>query len=174
MKFFKALPNHKFSWAPRLRTLSFLGINSFIPALYLLQGVRPSMIKLKSNGFEGSVIAINPQIPEDVNIVQQIKDMMTGASIYLFAVTKKMFYFKSVTILIPNTWRDKPEYSTSKRESYKTADVIVAEPSPVYGDVPYTKQIRKCRDPGEYIHFTPKVLTGDLLKEYGPLGTATC
>uniref|UniRef100_A0A6I8NSX2 Calcium-activated chloride channel regulator 1 n=1 Tax=Ornithorhynchus anatinus TaxID=9258 RepID=A0A6I8NSX2_ORNAN len=145
-------------------------IMSLILALHLLQGVRTSMIELKNNGYEGIVIAINPQIPEDAKIIQQIKDMVNDASSYLFTATKKMFYFKNVAVLIPETWSDKPEYSVSKRESYKTADVKVAEPSPTHGDNPYTQQTGRCGEPGEYIHFTPKFLAGDLLKEHGPLG----
>ncbi|XP_038601279.1 calcium-activated chloride channel regulator 1-like [Tachyglossus aculeatus] len=145
-------------------------IISLILVLHLLQGVRTSMIELKDNGYEGIVIAINPQIPEDAKIIQQIKDMVNDASSYLFTATKKMFYFKNVAILIPETWNDKPEYLVSKRESYKTADVKVAEPSPIHRDTPYTQQTGQCGEPGEYIHFTPKFLAGDLLKEHGPLG----
>uniref|UniRef100_A0A6I8PBF7 Calcium-activated chloride channel regulator 1 n=1 Tax=Ornithorhynchus anatinus TaxID=9258 RepID=A0A6I8PBF7_ORNAN len=147
-----------------------LKIISLIFALHLLQGGRTSMIELKNNGYEGIVIAINPQIPEDEKIIQQIQDMVTEASTYLFQATKKMVYFKSVAILIPETWQDKPEYLISKRESYQTADVIVAEPSPAHIDTPYTKQTGLCGEPGQYIHFTPKFLAGDLLREHGPLG----
>uniref|UniRef100_A0A6I8P904 Calcium-activated chloride channel regulator 1 n=1 Tax=Ornithorhynchus anatinus TaxID=9258 RepID=A0A6I8P904_ORNAN len=151
-------------------TMGSFKIISLSLALHLLQGVRTSMIELKNNGYEGIVIAINPQVPEDAKIIQQIKDMVTEASTYLFKATKKLFYLKSVTILIPETWRDKPDYSIAKHESYKTADIIVAEASPVHGEGPYTQQSGRCGDPAEYIHFTPKFLTGNLLKEYGPLG----
>ncbi|XP_038601349.1 calcium-activated chloride channel regulator 1-like [Tachyglossus aculeatus] len=147
-----------------------LKIISLIFALHLLQGSRTSMIELKNNGYEGIVIAINPQVPEDAKIIQQIQDMVTEASTYLFKATKKMVYFKNVAILIPETWQDKPGYLISKRESYKTADVIVAEPSPVHSDTPYTQQTAQCGEPGKYIHFTPKFLAGDLLREHGPLG----
>lgn len=51
------------------------------------------------------------------------QDMVTQASPYLFEATGKRFYFKSVTILIPEKWKTKPEYARPKLETYKNVRI---------------------------------------------------
>ncbi|KAM9244361.1 calcium-activated chloride channel regulator 1-like [Dugong dugon] len=145
----------------------------FILALHLLEGaLSNSLIQLNNNGYEGVVIAIDPDVPEDEALIQQIKDMVTQASPYLFEATEKRFYFKNVNILIPENWKTKPEYVRPKLETYKNADILVAEPNTPGNDEPYTEQIRKCGEKGERIYFTPDFLAGKKLLEYGPQGRA--
>ena len=46
----------------------------FILVLYLLEGaLSDSLIQLNNNGYEGIVIAINPSVPEDEKLIQNIK-----------------------------------------------------------------------------------------------------
>lgn len=45
--------------------------------------------------------------------------MVSTASTYLFEATEKRFFFKTVSILIPETWDANPEYKRPKHESYK-------------------------------------------------------
>ncbi|XP_046501410.1 calcium-activated chloride channel regulator 1 [Equus quagga] len=143
----------------------------FILVLHLLEGaLSNSLIQLNNNGYEGIVIAIDPNVPEDETLIQQIKDMVTQASPYLFEATEKRFYFKNVAILIPENWKTKPEYERPKLETYKNADVLVAEPNPPGNDQPYTEQMGKCGEKGERIYFTPDFLAGKRLDEYGPQG----
>ncbi|XP_006169768.1 calcium-activated chloride channel regulator 1 [Tupaia chinensis] len=143
----------------------------FILTLHLLGGaLSNSLIQLNNNGYEGIVIAIDPNVPEDETLIQHIKDMVTQASPYLFEATGKRFYFKSVAILIPETWKTKPEYMRPKLETYKNADVLVAEPNPPGNDDPYTEQMGKCGEMGEKIYFTPDFLAGKKLVQYGPQG----
>ncbi|XP_037671976.1 calcium-activated chloride channel regulator 1 [Choloepus didactylus] len=145
----------------------------FILALYLLEGaLSNSLIQLNNNGYEGIVIAIDPNVPEDETLIQQIKDMVTQASPYLFEATEKRFYFKNVAILIPEKWKTKPEYVRPKLETYKNADVLVAVPNPPANDEPYTEQMGMCGEKGEKIYFTPDFLAGKLFQEYGPQGRA--
>ncbi|XP_004639339.1 calcium-activated chloride channel regulator 1 [Octodon degus] len=142
----------------------------FLLVLYLLEGaLSKSLIQLNSNGYESIVIAIDPNVPEDETLIQQIKDMVTEASPYLFEATEKRFYFKSVFILIPENWKTKPEYVKPKLETYKNADVVI-EPNQAGNDDPYTEQVGKCGEKGEKIHFTPDFIAGKKLKEYGPRG----
>ncbi|XP_035307811.1 calcium-activated chloride channel regulator 3A-1-like isoform X2 [Cricetulus griseus] len=148
---------------PSLKFLLFL-------SLHLLQGVKSSMVHLNNNGYEGVVIAINPSVPEDDRLIQSIKEMVSQASTYLFEASKGRFYFRDVRILVPMTWKSKPEYLTPKRESYDKADIIVAEHYLKYGDDPYTLQYGQCGDRGQYIHFTPNFLLTDNLPMYGPRG----
>ena len=45
--------------------------------------------------------------------------MVTAASTYLFEATEKRFFFKNVSILIPENWKNKSQYKRPKHESYK-------------------------------------------------------
>uniref|UniRef100_A0A671EV83 Calcium-activated chloride channel regulator 1 n=1 Tax=Rhinolophus ferrumequinum TaxID=59479 RepID=A0A671EV83_RHIFE len=140
----------------------------FILVLPLLEGaLSNSLIRLNNNGYEGIVIAIDPNVPEDETLIQQIKDMVTQASPFLFEATEKRFYFKNVAILIPEKWKKKPEYVRPKLETYKNADVLVAEPNPPGNDDPYTEQMGTCGEKGERIYFTPEFIAGKKLHQYG-------
>lgn len=44
--------------------------------------------------------------------------MVTAASTYLFEATERRFFFKNVSILIPDTWEENPQYKRPKHESY--------------------------------------------------------
>uniref|UniRef100_A0A8C0GBP3 VWFA domain-containing protein n=1 Tax=Chelonoidis abingdonii TaxID=106734 RepID=A0A8C0GBP3_CHEAB len=124
--------------------------------LFLVPVVRGSMVQLKNGGYEDIVIAINPELPEDPNIIRNIQDMVKEA----------------VKIIIPLHWLPKPEYLSVKTESYDKADVIVANPFLKYGDDPYTLQYGGCGEKGRYIHFTPDFLLNDnLYNIYGSRGT---
>ncbi|KAM8789741.1 calcium-activated chloride channel regulator 1-like [Rhynchonycteris naso] len=138
--------------------------------LHLLPGVKSSRVQLNNNGYDGIVIAINPSVPEDEQLIQKIKEMVTEASTYLFQATKRRIYFRNVSILIPMTWKSKSEYLMPKQESYDQADVIVADPYLKYGDDPYTLQYGQCGDKGQYIHFTPNFLLTNNLPIYGSRG----
>ncbi|XP_027791021.2 calcium-activated chloride channel regulator 1 [Marmota flaviventris] len=143
----------------------------FLLILYLLEGtLSNSLIQLNNNGYESIVIAIDPNVPEDEALIQQIKDMVTQASPYLFEATGKRFYFKNVAILIPENWKTKPDYVRPKLETYNNADVLIAEPNPPGNDKPYTEMIGGCGEKGERIHFTPDFLAGKKLTQYGPQG----
>ncbi|XP_004639373.1 calcium-activated chloride channel regulator 4 [Octodon degus] len=138
--------------------------------LHLLQGSHASLVQLKDNGYEDVIIAIDPGVPEDGEIIEQLKAMVTAASTYLFEATEKRFFFKSVSILIPEAWAQNPQYRRPKHESYKHADVIVAPPTLPGLDEPYTRQFTECRAKAEHIHFTPDFVLGKKLNEYGPSG----
>uniref|UniRef100_A0A8C0D4H6 Calcium-activated chloride channel regulator 1 n=1 Tax=Balaenoptera musculus TaxID=9771 RepID=A0A8C0D4H6_BALMU len=142
----------------------------FLLALYLLQGSNTSLVQLDNNGYEGIIIAIDPAVPEDETLIEQIKGMVTAASTYLFEATEKRFFFKNVSILIPENWKNKSQYKRPKHESYKHADVLVSPPTLPGRDEPYTKQFTACEEKGEYIHFTPDFVLGKKLNEFGPSG----
>ncbi|XP_068396338.1 calcium-activated chloride channel regulator 1 [Eschrichtius robustus] len=143
----------------------------FILVLHLLEGaLSDSLIQLNNNGYEGVVIAVDPNVPEDETLIQQIKDMVTEASPYLFEATEKRFYFKNVAILIPQNWNTKPEYVKPKLETYKNADVLVAEPNPTGNDGPYTEHMGGCGEKGSKIYLTPGFLAGKKLLQYGSQG----
>ncbi|XP_062436932.1 calcium-activated chloride channel regulator 1-like [Rhea pennata] len=143
----------------------------FLLAFQLLHVARSSMVWLNESGYEDLVIAINPRVPEDANIIENTKVMIKDASDYLFEATKHRFFFKSVKIVIPKTWKKNTNYSRLKTESYDKADVIIADPFLKYGDDPYTLQYGGCKEKGRYIHFTPNfLLKSSLLNVYGERG----
>nr|XP_006634877.2 PREDICTED: calcium-activated chloride channel regulator 4A-like [Lepisosteus oculatus] len=127
------------------------------------------MIELDGNGFTNILVAINPAVPENPQLIQNIKDMINSSSAYLVTATQKMFYFKDVKILVPPNWAPQPSYTRGKTESYENANVVIKDMS--YGDDPYTLQYDECGKPGKYIHLTPSFLLNDsLLNAYGPRG----
>ncbi|XP_012320214.2 calcium-activated chloride channel regulator 4 [Aotus nancymaae] len=142
----------------------------FLLVLYLLHRSNTSFIRLNNNGFEDIIIVIDPSVPEDEKIIEQIQDMLTTASTYLFEATEKRFFFRNVSILVPENWKENPQYKRPKYENYKHADVIVAPPTLPGRDEPYTKQFAECGEKGEHIHFTPDFLLGKKQNEYGPSG----
>ncbi|XP_078506549.1 calcium-activated chloride channel regulator family member 3-like [Lissotriton helveticus] len=146
-------------------------IVAFLLAIHVFCMATCSMVELKNNGYENLVIAINPALPEDRKIIDNIKNMMTEASAYLFTATQRRAYFKNIKILIPLTWSHNSSYSRAKTELFDKADAIVADPFLKYGDDPYTLEYGGCGEPGKYIHFTPNFRTDDsLLAVYGPRG----
>ncbi|XP_073934046.1 calcium-activated chloride channel regulator 4-like [Castor canadensis] len=46
----------------------------FLLLLYLLQGSNSSFVKLNDNGYEDIIVAIDPGVPEDENIIEQLKE----------------------------------------------------------------------------------------------------
>uniref|UniRef100_A0A8D0FJY7 Chloride channel accessory 1 n=1 Tax=Strix occidentalis caurina TaxID=311401 RepID=A0A8D0FJY7_STROC len=143
----------------------------FLLLFQLLHVAKGSMVWLNENGYEDLVVAINPQVPEDANIILNTMNMIKNASNYLFEMTKHRFFFKSVKIIIPKTWKKKTNYSRLKTESYDKADVIIADSHMKHVDDPYTLQYGGCKEKGQYIHFTPNFILNDNLTEvYGEKG----
>ncbi|XP_078264018.1 calcium-activated chloride channel regulator 1-like [Rhinoraja longicauda] len=130
--------------------------------------VRCSFLKLVNNGYDNVVIAINPGLPEDENLILKIQDMVTSASTFLYTATKQRAYFRDVKILLPITWTTKPHYQKPTTQSYEKADVIIADSHMKFGDDPYTLQYGRCGERGRYIHFTPNFLLNDsVINIYG-------
>ncbi|XP_069426731.1 calcium-activated chloride channel regulator 2 [Ovis canadensis] len=127
-------------------------------------------LQLRDNGYDGLLVAVNPQVSEDQNLIPNIKEMITEASFYLFNATKRRVFFRNVKILIPATWKA-GNYSKVKQESYEKANVIVTDWYGAHGDDPYTLQYRGCGKEGKYIHLTSEFLLNDgLTAGYGSRG----
>lgn len=145
-------------------------IAGILVLLSMLQAVQSSLVKLLNNGYEDVIIAINPKIPENKKLIENIKKMVTDASTYMLQATENRVYIRSAKILIPNTWPSNSTYSRPKTESYDKADVIITDPF-LSGDHPYTLQYGGCGERGKYIHLTPNFILNDkLLRIYGPRG----
>ena len=98
-------------------------------------------ISLVENGYEGLVVAISPEEDENHNLVESIKDLLTKASAELYGATRQRAYFKSVTILVPQSW-NLDEAESAVDETYDDAEFRVAPSNPAYGHNPYTKQVK--------------------------------
>ncbi|KAG8555787.1 hypothetical protein GDO81_017813 [Engystomops pustulosus] len=147
-----------------------VGILVLLCVLQVTHSSRDSLVKLINNGYEDIIIAINPKIPENSNIIDNIKKMVTDASSYMLQATENRLYIRSAKILIPNTWSSNSIYGRPKTESYDKADIIIADPF-IYGDFPYTLQYGGCGERGKYIHLTPNFMLNDkVLRIYGPRG----
>ncbi|XP_075396338.1 calcium-activated chloride channel regulator 4-like [Tenrec ecaudatus] len=142
----------------------------YLSVFYMLQGSNASLVQLAHNGYEDIIVAINPLVLEDEKLIQQIKDMVTTASTYLFEATEKRFFFRKVSILIPENWTDNPQYRRPRHESYQHADILVAPPTHPGRDEPYTRHFKDCGEKGEFIHLTPDFVLGKKTAEYGPSG----
>ncbi|XP_038601903.1 calcium-activated chloride channel regulator 2 [Tachyglossus aculeatus] len=139
---------------------------SLSPGLLLLG----SGVTLEENAYDGLLIAIHPLVPENQHLIQNIKEMMTEASFYLFNATKRRAYFRNINVLIPSTWKAN-NYRKATRETYENANVIVASRFGTNADNPYTLQYGGCGEEGKYIHFTPNFLVNDnLTAAYGSRG----
>ncbi|XP_049323310.1 calcium-activated chloride channel regulator 1 [Astyanax mexicanus] len=124
-------------------------------------------IKLDGNGYTDLLIAINPAVPQNNELINRIKTMITKGSEYLLEALDRKVFIKEVNILVPPTWTG--SFAKARRETYDKANVIVGHPNTAFGDEPYTKQMKGCGEEGEHIHFTPDfLLKDDLLKVFGP------
>jgi hypothetical protein len=81
-------------------------------------------INLVDNGYEDVLIAINRDLPEDRSLIDTIKQLITDSSPVLFRATRKRAYYKYVTILVPETWKDSNGYkAATAKETFIKADV---------------------------------------------------
>jgi hypothetical protein len=86
-------------------------------------------INLVDNGYEDVLIAINRDLPEDRSLIDTIKQLITDSSPVLFRATRKRAYYKYVTILVPETWKDSNGYkAATAKETFIKADVRINPP----------------------------------------------
>merc|ERR1711892_205 len=113
---------------------------------------------LRENGYTDLVVAISPDIPENIEVINQVKSLMTEASRELYIASRNRAYFKQVKILLPKTWTGIPGNQTLEGEAFETSEIRIDRPSPCYGDSPYTEHGPGCGEPGDFMHITPGFL----------------
>ncbi|KAJ8031577.1 Calcium-activated chloride channel regulator 4A [Holothuria leucospilota] len=118
--------------------------------------------KLSDGGYEGVVVAISPQVPEDEQLITRITEVFTDFSDYLYEVSRQRTYLKEVRILIPTTWAEDPNYESAVSERFEESDIRIDFP-PEEGNLPnknlpYTNKPTFCGSQGFYIHLTPEYL----------------
>ncbi|XP_033120336.1 calcium-activated chloride channel regulator 1-like [Anneissia japonica] len=139
----------------RLSTSAFL---FYICIVIVASSKTRNQVVLENNEYTNVLIAINKNVTYDQEIIDKIKEIFTSGSSRLFEATDSRAYWKSITILVPKSWEHRPEYEVVNTESFDRANIIVDIPNPRWEDNPYTKQLGKCGEKGEYIHLTPDYL----------------
>ncbi|XP_078697506.1 calcium-activated chloride channel regulator 4-like [Branchiostoma floridae x Branchiostoma belcheri] len=132
----------------------------------LCAGNSHTRVKFENNVYSDLVLAIHPDVPEDLDIIERLKTIVTDASEYLHITTRQRAYFGGVSILVPETWQDRPEYESATWETYDTSDVRVAAPNPEFDHNPYVRTYSGCGEKGEYMHLTPAYILDQV-----PLGS---
>ncbi|XP_070559929.1 calcium-activated chloride channel regulator 1-like [Ptychodera flava] len=136
-----------------------LGCTLFLLFSYSVDGLLPrSKITLQNNEYSGILIAINEGIRENVEILDNLKEMLTDASSLLYQATKQRAYFKDITILIPRTWSDNITNVLATTEIFDTANVIVDAQNDRWGDNPYSNQFGPCGKGAEFTHLTERFI----------------
>ena len=127
---------------------------SLILLLYCIFSTN-SKSTLSENGYMNLVVGISPDVPENPDVIDQIKHLMVEASRELLIATRNRAYFKQIKILLPKTWTNTEFDQPLEGEFFEDAEIRVDRPNPVYSDAPYTLRGSGCGEPGSYIHFTP-------------------
>ena len=92
-----------------------------------------------------------------------LQRLFTHFSSSLYVATNQHVYVSDVTILVPSSWDNKPEYEEAGGESFLDANFIVDSPNPAYGDQPYTVEdapLTECGRGWDRTHLTPDYITG--------------
>ncbi|KAF5896863.1 epithelial chloride channel protein-like, partial [Clarias magur] len=127
-------------------------------------------IRLEENGYTDILIVISPAVPENEELLHQIKEMLISGSEYLFEALNHKLFIKEVKILVPPNWTT-GKYERAGRESFNKGRIRIDSPHPHFGDEPYTHQPGDCGKEAEYIHFTPNfLLKKSFINPYGPRG----
>ncbi|KAL1420442.1 hypothetical protein MTO96_024266 [Rhipicephalus appendiculatus] len=121
--------------------------------LCLLSGVKALEIDKSDGGYKDLLISINQDVPYNETI-----SLLRSSSQFLHRATNGLVYFKHVTINFPNTW---PKRSSARRlssSSFEKSDVRVDVPGSPAKERPFTRQLRPCGKPGDYIQLSPTFL----------------
>ncbi|XP_077496563.1 calcium-activated chloride channel regulator 3A-1-like [Amblyomma americanum] len=109
-------------------------------------------------GYIDVVVSISKNVPYNESVIKDIKSLFQSSAEFLHQATNGLVYFKHVIIDVPHTWPSGGRFRHVSSRGYEKSDVRVGPPVPPYGDRPFTKQVRACGDPGEFIHITPDFL----------------
>ncbi|XP_064482495.1 calcium-activated chloride channel regulator 1-like [Ornithodoros turicata] len=115
-------------------------------------------IRLKDQGYVDIVVAIDHQVREDKQLIQNLKDLLTSTSAFLHRATRELVYLKSVTIVLPHTWSNDIPSESISGDMLSSADIRIVNSQE---RAPYTVQAMGCGERGEYI-VLPSQFVGNL------------
>ncbi|XP_060582245.1 calcium-activated chloride channel regulator 1-like [Ruditapes philippinarum] len=138
-------------------------IKGIVSLTFIMNGVYG--INLFNGKYQNVNIVIQNTVAENENLIERIKQIFTSASRQLFEASRHQVYFGQINIIIPNTWRLKPEYieipALSELDTYITVD---------NGSIktPHTKRKRKkCGSPGRFIYLPASFLIEEGKTQFG-------
>ncbi|KAL1260511.1 hypothetical protein QQF64_008338 [Cirrhinus molitorella] len=98
---------------------------TLLALLWMLLSSTSTGIRLDGNGYVDIIIAISSKVPQDDRLVDQIKEMVTDGSVYLYEALDKKVYLKEATILIPPHWNT-TNVNKATTESFDKAKIRIA------------------------------------------------
>ena len=102
-------------------------------------------------------------IPFPLSLSFPLQQTLLGASGVLHSALGGKFYFKSVNVVVPSSWRESKCDEVIRAPKgdlpYRRADVWVSGPHPIHGERPYTQQSRGCGQPGDFVSLPFQYLT---------------
>merc|ERR1719334_1744245 len=111
---------------------------------------------LQNNGYD-ILVGIHDSVKEDANIITNLQEILTQASVRMYKATSKRAFIQTVSILVPPSWRADSIYEKPGKRSYGDAEIKVAASNRMYGNAPYAKSLSgDCGAAGEHIHLTPE------------------
>ena len=89
------------------------GVVSLLFVLSALVSQRPAMgsrnAPLMNNGYD-LLVGVSPDVKEDPQIIEELKQILTTASLRFYNGTNHRAFIAKVSILLPSTWAAKSDY----------------------------------------------------------------
>ena len=134
-------------------------------AILLYCGFHPTfgIVRLTNNGYEGVVIAISDNVNENQfpDLLDQIQRTLSESSSKLYTAFRRRAYFRHITIVIPESWKNNAKYQPATKQSYHTADIRIDHTKSSMNerctDAATVTTIGgyQCGDPNDYILVSP-------------------
>ncbi|CAN7938299.1 unnamed protein product [Ixodes hexagonus] len=102
-----------------------------------------SKIRLEDQGYVDIVVAVDRRVPEDPVLITNLRALLSETSTLLHQATRELVYLKSVTIVLPHTWRGAAEYPMVPGALEADINVVQSDDDP-----PSTVQPGGCGEPG--------------------------
>ncbi|XP_033122894.1 calcium-activated chloride channel regulator 1-like [Anneissia japonica] len=150
-----------------MAVVRFICIAFFAFSLFFLASGNRNQIALKDGGYENLLIAITKEEKEDKGLIDNIKEIFTDGSSFLFKATGRRVYWKTITILVPQSWPHLAEYEPAKTETFDRTNVRIAKGE---SPSPYARLTEGCGKQGQYINLTPQYVRDKTyaVKGWGP------
>ncbi|XP_030850208.1 calcium-activated chloride channel regulator 1-like [Strongylocentrotus purpuratus] len=124
-------------------------------------------INLNDGAYSNLLIAIHKDVPEDLNIIENLKTMFTSASQRLYSATKQQVHWSHIKILVPNTWSIQSQYQFARTETLQSANILVHNHT---DDEPFVENVVGCGNEGTLMHLTPAYIL-DRKDKFGNTGS---
>ncbi|KAJ8047684.1 Calcium-activated chloride channel regulator 2 [Holothuria leucospilota] len=124
-------------------------------------GRQPILLE-EDGGYTNLLVAIHRDVEESSLIIEGIKEIFTMTSRLLYSMTGKTLYFRSVSILIPNSWNEPSKYERPHlNETFQTARIIIRNETSegLPPSCPFVRQLDDSGSEAEYMYLPSGMLT---------------